>query len=54
MSKDKAQSPKSEDGQANSHEVDSPLDQYGKRLLDWLYSDPEYAHRLDHEGSGNW
>lgn len=30
------------------------LNEYGKRLVKWLYSDPERAYRLDNEGSANW
>ena len=30
------------------------VDEFGKQLYQWLYSDPDYAHRLMHEGSGNW
>ena len=30
------------------------IDNYGRKLCTWLYSDPAYAYRLNNEGSANW
>jgi len=30
------------------------IDSYGRKLFDWLHSDPDYSQRLKNEGSANW
>jgi len=30
------------------------MERFGKQLNDWIFSDPDYAHRILYEGSGNW
>lgn len=38
----------------NATSENPKIHEFGLQLKEWLYSDPEYAHRLRHEGSANW
>jgi hypothetical protein len=46
---------KSNSNEDKTIDMDSPeFKAYEKQLLKWLYSDSNYANRLNNEGSGNW